>query len=39
MDRRELVRSMMASAATLLATKTAYAQNAVANATRGMAAP
>jgi mannonate dehydratase len=39
MDRRELIRSMMASAAALLATKTAYAQNIVANAARGMAAP
>jgi hypothetical protein len=36
MDRRELIRSMMASSAALLASKTAYAQNAVANGARGM---
>jgi len=39
MDRRELIRSMMGSAAALLASKTAYAQNAIANATRGMKVP
>jgi mannonate dehydratase len=39
MDRRELIRSMMASSAALLASKTAYAQNIVSNAGRGMAAP
>jgi mannonate dehydratase len=39
MDRRELIRSMMASGAALLATRTAHAQNAVANAARGMAMP
>ena len=39
MDRRELIRSMMASGAALLATKTANAQGILTNATRGMAAP
>ena len=39
MDRRELIRSMMASGAALLAAKTANAQNIMANATRGMAVP
>jgi mannonate dehydratase len=39
MDRREIVRAMMASGAALLATKTARAQTIIANAGRGMAAP
>jgi mannonate dehydratase len=39
MDRRELVRSMLASGAALLASKNAFAQNTVANAARGMAMP
>jgi mannonate dehydratase len=39
MDRREIMRGLLASSAALLASKTAYAQNAVANATRGMASP
>jgi len=39
MDRRELIRSMMASSAALLAAKTANAQTIMGNATRGMATP
>jgi mannonate dehydratase len=39
MDRREIMHGMLASAATLVATRTARAQNAIANATRGMASP
>ncbi len=39
MDRREIMRGMLASAATLVATRTANAQNAVANATRGVPSP
>ena len=39
MDRREIVAGLMASAATLVATRTAKAQNAVANATRGVPSP
>ncbi len=39
MDRRELIRSMLASGAALMASKDAFAQNTVANAARGMAMP
>src|SRR3954469_12980923 len=39
MDRREIVRGLLASSAALLASKTATAQNAIANASRGMASP
>ena len=39
MDRREIMRGLLASSAALLASKTAYAQNAIANGTRGMASP
>ncbi|MBU3079038.1 enolase C-terminal domain-like protein [Sphingomonas quercus] len=39
MNRRELIRSMVASGAALLATRTARAQNIMGNATRGMATP
>ncbi len=39
MDRREIIRSMLASGATLLAARNARAQDAVARTTRGMAMP
>jgi mannonate dehydratase len=39
MDRREIIRSMLASGATLLAARNARAQDAVSQATRGMAMP
>jgi mannonate dehydratase len=39
MDRREIMRGMLASSAALLAGKTSYAQNTIANAARGMASP
>ena len=39
MDRREIIRSMLASGAVLLAARNARAQDAVAHVTRGMAMP